>query len=191
MEGELKFFLELQVKQTPQGVFLSQTKFAKDLVSKFVLQESKPNETPISTSDKITKDSRGADIDPTYYRSIIGSLLYLTTSRPDISFSVGTCARYQAAPKESHIKATKRIIQYVHGTSNFGLWYSYDTITEIVKYSNADWAGDVEDRKNTSGGYFYIGNSLVFWHSKKQNSISLSITEAEYITARSACTQLL
>ncbi len=109
MEGELRFFLGLQMKQTNDDIFLSQTKFAKDLVSKFGLQESKPASTPISTSDKITKDLEGAEVDSTYYRSIIGSLLYLTASRLDIAFSVGACARYQAAPKESHLKAaTKR-----------------------------------------------------------------------------------
>lgn len=94
IEGELKFFLGLQVKQKLYGIFLSQTEFVKDLVSKFGLQESKPAKTPISTSDKITKDLGGAKLDPTYYRSIIGSLLYLTASRPDISFSIGVCARY-------------------------------------------------------------------------------------------------
>lgn len=136
-------------------------------------------------------DLGGAKVDYPYYRSIIGNLLYLTTSLLDISFSVGACARYQVAPKESHLKAAKRIIRYVHVTSDFGLWYLYDTTPNIVGYLDADWASDVEDYKSTSGGCFYIGNSLVSWHSKKQNSISLSTTKAEYITTRSACTQLL
>lgn len=119
IKGELTFFLGLQVKKTPHGIFLRQTKFSKDLVSKFGLQESKLAETLISTSDKITKDLEGADVDSTYYKSIKGSSLYLTTSWPDIAFSVGAYTRCQAASKESHLKAAKRIISYVHG-SDFG-----------------------------------------------------------------------
>ena len=104
---------------------------------------------------------------PTLYRSIIGSLLYLTASRPDIAFSVGVCARYQAAPKESHLNVVKRIIRYINGTPNYGLWYSKDSIACLASYSDVDWAGSVDDRKSTSGGCFYLGNNLVSWMSKK------------------------
>lgn len=130
-------------------------------------------------------------IDPTLYRSIIGSLLYLTASRPDLCFSVGLCARYQSQPRESHLKAVKRIIRYVSGTTDFGIWYSKDSPLLLAGYSDADWAGDSDDRKSTTGGCFYIGNNLVSWYSKKQNSISLSTAEAEYIAAGSCCSQLL
>ncbi|XXG77055.1 hypothetical protein AAC387_Pa08g1290 [Persea americana] len=112
-------------------------------------------------------------------------------SRPDIAFSVGACARFQSDPKEIHLKAVKRIIRYVSGTSGYGLWYPYDSSTCIAGYSDADWAGNVDDRKSTSGGCFYLGNCLVAWHSKKQSSISLSTAEAEYIAAGSGCTQML
>ena len=122
---------------------------------------------------------------------MIGILLYLTASRPDISFSVGVCARYQAAPKESHLLAIKRIIKYVSGTLSFGIWYSFDTNDCLSAYSDADWAGDVDGCKSTSGGCFYFGSALASWMSKKQNSISLSTAEAEYITAGSCCTQLI
>lgn len=122
---------------------------------------------------------------------MIGSLLYLTASRPDIAFSVGVCARYQANPKESHLTAIKRVIKYVSGTVGYGIWLSRDTNANLEGYSDADWAGCADDRKSTSGGCFYIGNNLVAWLSKKQNSISLSTAEAEYIAAGSAYTQLL
>ncbi|KAL5539417.1 hypothetical protein UlMin_045368 [Ulmus minor] len=122
---------------------------------------------------------------------MIGSLLYLTASRPDLCYSVGVCARFQSDPKESHLQAVKRIIRYVNGTLDYGLWYSMDTTTDLVGYSDADWAGTIDDRKSTSGGCFYLGNNLVSWFSKKQNSISLSTAEAEYIAAASASTQLL
>ena len=145
----------------------------------------------MSLSTKLNVDSSGVEVSPTLYRSIIGSLLYLTDSRLDIAFSVGVCARYQAALKESHLTAVKRIIRYINGTSDYGLWYSKDSNTCLAGYSNANWAGSVDDRKSTSGSCFYLGNNLVSWMSKKQNSVSLSTVEAEYIAAGSCCTQLL
>ena len=122
---------------------------------------------------------------------MIGSLLYLTASRLDISYNVRVCARYQANPKESHMTALKRIIKYVKTTAEFGVWYSKDTSDVLVGYSDTNWAENADDRKSTSGGCFYVGNNLVSWMSKKQNSISLSTAEAEYIDAGSCCTQLL
>ena len=145
----------------------------------------------MSSSTKLNVDSSGVEVSPTLYRSIIGSLLYLTTSRSDIVFSVGVCTRYQATPKESHLTAVKRIIRYINGTPDYGLWYSKDLNACLAGYLDADWAGSVDDRKSTSGGCFYLGNNLVSWMSKKQNSVSLSTAEAEYIAAGSCCTQLL
>lgn len=118
-----------------------------------------------------------------YLLGQVGSLLYLTVSRLDISFNVGAYVRDQVAPKESHRKLAKRNIRYVHWILDFGLWYPFGTTSKIVVYSNADWADDVKYRKCTSEGYFYIDNNLVSWHSKKQNSISLSTTEVEYVVA--------
>ncbi|XP_065621638.1 secreted RxLR effector protein 161-like [Quercus suber] len=127
----------------------------------------------------------------TLYRSMIGSLLHLTASRPDIAFSVGVCARFQAAPKESHLTAVKRIILYVNGTSDYEIWYTKDSNECLVGYSDADWAGCIDDRKSTSSGCFYLGNNLVSWMSDEQNSVSLSTAEAEYIAVGSCCAQLL
>ena len=162
-----------------------------NIVKKFGLDSKKHASTPMSSSTKLNVDSSGVEVSPTLYRSIIGSLLYLTASRPDIAFSVGVCARYQANRKESHLTVVKRIIRYINGTSDYGLWYSKDSNACLVGYLDADWAGSVDDRKSTSGGCFYLGNNLVSWMSKKQNSVSLSTTEAEYIAVGSCCTQLL
>lgn len=107
MKEELQFFLGLQIRQTSNEIFLNQSKFSRDLVSRFGLSDSKSTNTSISTSDKITKDPDGVNIDPTYYRSIIGSMLYLTASRSDIAFSVAVYVRYQATPKELHLKAPR------------------------------------------------------------------------------------
>ncbi|XP_065623620.1 uncharacterized mitochondrial protein AtMg00810-like [Quercus suber] len=191
MVGELNYFLGLQVKQRRDGIFIFQEKYAKNLVKRFGLDSNKHTSTPMSSSAELSIDTADVDVDPTLYRSMIGSLLYLTTSRPDIAFSVGVCARFQAAPKESHLTAVKRIIRYVNGTFDYGIWYTKDSNECLAGYSDADWAGCINDRKSTSGGCFYLGNNLVSWMSKKQNSVSLSTTEAEYIAAGSCCAQLL
>lgn len=191
MIGELNYFLSLQIKQTAEGIFISQSKYVKDLVKRFGLDGKSHARTPMSTSVKISNDVARKLVDPSLYRSMIGSLLYLTASRPDIAFSVGVCARFQANPKESHLTAVKHIIRYVNNTLLYGIWYTRETNLVVARYSNADWAGNADDRKSTFGGCFYVGNNLVAWMSKKQASISLSTTEAEYIAVGSCCTQLL
>jgi hypothetical protein len=191
MIGELNYFLGLQVKQTVEGIFISQSKYAKDLVKRFGLDGKSRARTPMSTSVKISSDLAGKSIDPSLYRSMIGSLLYLTASRPDIAFSAGVCARFQANPIESHLTAVKCIIRYVNDTLSYGIWYSRETNLVVAGYSNADWAGNADDQKSTSGGCFYVENNLVAWMSKKQATISLSTAEVEYIAAGSCCTQLL
>ena len=123
--------------------------------------------TPTSSCVKLSIDLNGKDVNETLYRSIIGSLLHLTASRPDISYSVGVCARYQSKPKESHVHSVKRIMKCVSGTVDFGIWRSKVTNTNLVGYSNADWTCCVDDWKSTSGGCLFIGNNLVAWHSKK------------------------
>jgi hypothetical protein len=191
MVGELKFFLGLQIVQSKEGISISQSKYAKNLVKKFGLENASHMRTPMGSSQKLCKDEEGKSVDHTLYRSMIGSLLYLTASRPDIMFSVCLCARYQADPKESHLTAVKRIIRYVSGTINLGLNFTRDTNTNLVGFSDSDWAGSMDDRKSTTGGCFYLGNNLVSWFSRKQNCVSLSTAESEYVAVGSCCTQLL
>ncbi|KAL7129094.1 hypothetical protein ABFS83_13G040600 [Erythranthe nasuta] len=181
MVGELLYFLGLQVKQMSDGIFITQSEYAKNLVKRKGLESAKTVRTPMGTNDKLSRQLDATAVDPTLYRSMIGSLLYLTSSRPDICYSVGVCARYQSNPKECHLSAVKIIIRYVGGTIDFGIWYSMDTNTTLAGFSDADWAGDADD----------LGNNLVSWYSKKQNSISLSTAELEYIAAGSCCAQLL
>ena len=188
MIGELTHFLGLQIRQQDSGIFFSQSKYAKNLVKKFGLESASSIKTPMSPNVKLTVDLLGKSVDSSLYRSMIGSLFYFTTSRLDISYSVGVCARYQANPKESHMIALKRIIKYVKTIVDLGVWYSKDTNNVLVGYSDANWARNADDRKSTLGGCFYVSNNLVSWISKKQNSISLSTVEAEYIAAGSYCT---
>ena len=122
---------------------------------------------------------------------MIGSLLYLSASRPDIMFSICMCAIYQANPKESHLSVVKRIMRYLLGTINLGLWYPKNSSYNLVGYSDSDFARCKTDRKSTSGTCHFIGSALVSWHSKKQNSVALSTIEAEYISAGSCYAQIL
>ena len=191
MMGELKFFLGLQIKQTDNGTFINQAKYTKDLLKKFDLDNVKPIGTPMATSTKLDSDEQGKPVDTRKYRGMIGSLLYLTASRPDIMFSVCLCARFQANPKESHLSAVKRIFRYLKGTSSVGLWYPKTKSFDLIGYSDADFAGCKVDRKRTSGTCHFLGKALLSWFSKKQNSVALSTTEAEYIAAGRCCAQIL
>ena len=136
---------------------------------------------------KLDMDENGKKVDERLYRGMIGSLLYLTASRPDIMFSVCLCARFQSCPKESHLGLVKRIIRYVKGTLDLGLWYPNDAQFDLVGFCDADFAGSLTDRKSTSGTCQLLGMSLVSWFSKKQNSIALSTTEAEYVARLLLC----
>ncbi|KAK6158897.1 hypothetical protein DH2020_006211 [Rehmannia glutinosa] len=151
MMGELTFFLGLQVKQLKDGTFISQTKYTRDLMKKFGMEEQ----------------------------------------QSDITFVVGVCARFQYAPKESHMTAAKRILRYLKGCQEVGLWYPKEGGFKLIGYSDSDYVGCRVDRKSTSGTCQMLGNRLVFWFSKKQNSIATSSAEVEYIAAGSCCAQVL
>ncbi|KAI3727550.1 hypothetical protein L6452_16166 [Arctium lappa] len=138
-----------------------------------------------------SEDSTGKSVDITNYRGMIGSLLYLTASRPDIMYATCLCARYQANPKESHLAVVKRIFRYLKGTMNLGLWYPKDSGFDLIGYSDSDFAGSKVDRKSTTSSCQLLGGNLVSWSSKKQNSVSTSTAEAEYVAAGSCCAQIL
>ncbi|KAJ9541174.1 hypothetical protein OSB04_027680 [Centaurea solstitialis] len=191
MMGELTFFLGLQIKQSEKGIFINQGKYVHEMLKKFDLTSCTPMKTPMAPPLALDKDSKGKPVDVTLYRGMIGSLLYLTTSRPDIMYSTCLCARYQAEPKESHLTAVKRIFRYLKGTPNLGLWYSKDSGFDLTAYSDSDFAGCKIDRKSTTGGCHLLGGKLVSWTSKKQNSVSTSTAEAEYVAAGICCAQVL
>ena len=135
------------MKQTGKGIYINQTKYVRNLVNRFGLENAAHARTPMATNTKLGIDPSGQPVDIALYRSVIGCLLYQTASCPDISFSVGVCARFQANPKMSYLTAVNRIIKYVNGTSDFGLFYSKESNVSITRYSNADWAGNAEDKK--------------------------------------------
>ncbi|GAU42941.1 hypothetical protein TSUD_135330 [Trifolium subterraneum] len=191
MMGELGFFLGLQIKQQEDGIFISQDKYVNDLLKKYKMNEAKIMSTPMHPSTSLDKDEKGKYVSEKEYRGMIGSLLYLTASRPDIVFAVGLCARFQTSPKESHLIAVKRIFRYLVGTPDVGLWYKKGSHFDLQAYCNADYAGDKIERKSTSGACQFLGEALVSWCCRKQNTIALSTIEAEYVAASNCCSQVI
>ncbi|GKE48465.1 uncharacterized mitochondrial protein-like protein, partial [Tanacetum coccineum] len=174
--GELTFFLGLQVQQKKDGIFISQDKYVGEILKKFGFTEVKTASTPIETQKPLFKDKDGDEVDVYMYRSMIGSLMYLTSSRPDIMFAVCACARYQVNPKVSHLYAVKRIFRYLKGQPKLGLWYPKDSPFDLVAYTDSDYARASLDRKSTTGGCQFLRCRLISWHCKKQTKVANSIT---------------
>ncbi|KAJ8503716.1 hypothetical protein OPV22_004602 [Ensete ventricosum] len=126
-----------------------------------------------------------------YYRSLVGGLIYLTHTRPDITFSVGVVSRFMQSPSKHHLGAVKRILRYIAGTTNYGIWYSHNFKYKLFGFTDSDWAGDLDDRKSTSGNIFSLGSGAISWSSKKQATTALSTSEAEYVAATSAACQAI
>nr|GEY25138.1 retrovirus-related Pol polyprotein from transposon TNT 1-94 [Tanacetum cinerariifolium] len=168
MMGKLNFFLGLQIKQMEDCIFFNQSKYIKEMLKKFGLEDSKPLKTPMSSDTKLTNDEECESVDSTKYRGMICSLLYLKVSRPDIMFSVCLCARFQEAPKTSHLEAAKCIFQYIKGATHLGLWYPKETGIETVVCSDSDHARDYVDRKSTSG----IIHETIAPYTPQQNSVA-------------------
>lgn len=189
--GELTYFLGIQVQQTKDGSFLSQTKYLMKILKKYIMEYSKQVCTLMVIWCSLSSNDESPIVNQPAYRSIFGSILYLTRTRIDIMHAVGIVARLQENPKESHLHAFKRIFKYIQGTKDFGLLYPKDTNLTIYAYTNVDWVGNIDDQKITSGGAFYMGSWLVSWFNNKQSSISLSTVEAEYVAAASLSTQLI
>ncbi|GJR32737.1 putative ribonuclease H-like domain-containing protein [Tanacetum coccineum] len=187
--GELTFFLGLQVQQKENGIFISQDKCVAEILKKFDFATVKIASTPIETNKALVKDEEAEAVDVHLYRSMIGSLMYLTASRPDIMFAVCACARFQVTPKTSHIHAVKRIFRYLKGQPKLGLWYPRDSPFDLEAFSDSDYAGASLDRKSTTGGCQFLGRRLISWQCKKQTIVANSTTEAEYVAAANCCGQ--
>ncbi|GJY04248.1 putative ribonuclease H-like domain-containing protein [Tanacetum coccineum] len=189
--GELTFFLGLQVKQKEDGIFITQDKYVAEILKKFDFASVKTFETLIETHKPLVKDEEAANVDVHLYRSMIGSLMYLTASRPDIMFVVCACSRFQVTPKTSHLHAVKRIFRYLKRKPKLGLWYPRESSFDLVAYSDSDYGGANLDMKSTIGGCQFLGHRLILWQCKKQTIIATSTTEAEYVDAANYCGQVL
>ncbi|GJV14727.1 copia protein [Tanacetum coccineum] len=179
-----------KVHQSPRGIFISQSQYAIELLKKHGLDECVSMSTPMAT-ERLDADLQGTPTDQTTYRRMIGGLMYLTASRPDIAFATFVCARYQARPTVKHLKEVKRIFRYLRQSYNMGLWYPKDSGFELIAYSDADHAGCKDDCKSTSGGLQFLGGKLVSWSSKKQDCTAMSTAEAEYVSLSACCAQVI
>ncbi|KAI3680197.1 hypothetical protein L2E82_50582 [Cichorium intybus] len=177
--GDLSYFLGLEVSYTDDGLFLTQSKYANDILTRAGLLDSKPVSTPLATHETFTTDGTLFH-DATLYRSLVGALQYLTITRPDISYSVNQASQHLHAPTDAHFQSVKRILRYVKGTITFGLTFRQPQTQTILGYSDADWARCLETRRSTYGYSIFLGGNLVSWSAKKQPTVSRSSCESEY-----------
>nr|GFB33871.1 uncharacterized mitochondrial protein AtMg00810-like [Tanacetum cinerariifolium] len=172
-------------------IFISQDKYVNKIWNKFGYSDVKITSTLMETHKTFLKDEKGEDVDGHLYRSMIRSLMYLTSSMPNIMFVVCAYARFQVNPKISHLHAMRRIFRYLNGQPKLGIWYSRDSPFDLVAYTNSDYAGASLDKKSTTGGCQFLGCRLNLWQCKKQSVVANSTPEAEYISASKCCGQVL
>ncbi|XP_019248334.1 PREDICTED: uncharacterized protein LOC109227589 [Nicotiana attenuata] len=178
--GLMSYYLGLEVKQMEDGIFISQESYTKEILKKFNMLECNPVNKPMESGTKLSKFDEGEKVDPTFFKSLVGSLRYLSCTRPDILFAVGVVSRFMEAPTSTHLKVTRRILRYLKGTINFGLFYSSSSDFNLMGFCDSEYAGDIDDRKSTTGFVFFLGDYVISWSSKKQSIVTLSACEAEY-----------
>ena len=186
--GLLHYFLGLEIKQMEGEIFVSQKNYAENLLKKFNMLHCKQSATPMNTGEKLYLNDGSGEADARSYRKLVGGLIYLTHTSPDIMFAVGIISRFMQCPTKHHFGAARRVPRYIAGTLSYGLHYTHVNDFKLYGYTDNDWAGSIEDRKSTSGCVFIMGSAAVTWSSKKQEITALSTTEAEYVaTTSSAC----
>nr|GEW09334.1 copia protein [Tanacetum cinerariifolium] len=191
MTEELKFFLGIQIHQSPCVIFINQAKYAQEILIKHGMTSCDSVGTSMATKH-LDADLSGTSIDQMKYRSMVGALMYLTVSRPNIMHATCYCARYQAKPTKKHLIVVKWIFRYLKDTIHMGLWYPKDTGFELTAFLDSDHAGCLDSRKSTSGGIQFLGgDKFVRWSSKKQDHTSMSFAEAKYVSLSACCVQVL
>ncbi|KAL3578414.1 hypothetical protein D5086_019918 [Populus alba] len=187
--GRTRFFLGIEVLQHSNGIFICQRKYILEVLKRFGMEESNAIMNPIVPGCKTDTVGEGNRIDDTYYKQIVGSLMYITTTRPDIMFGASFISRFMANPTEGHLQVAKRILRYLKGTINYGIYYKKNEDKQLIAYTDSDYAGDITDRKSTSGYVFMLSGGAVSWASKKQPIVTLSTTEAEFVVAAACACQ--
>jgi histone deacetylase 1/2 len=191
--GELNFFLGIEVAPVQGGILLKQEKYTGDIFTRVGMTRCKVSPTPLATTEKLSREG-GTVLSPedaTRYRSIVGALQYLTLTRPDLAFDVNKVCQYLHSPTTDHWTAVKRILRYVKGTSDVGLKITRSPSMLVSGFSDADWAGDVDDRRSTGGFAIFYGPNLISWSARKQPTVSWSSTEVEYKSLANATAEMI
>eukprot|EP00253_Pinus_taeda_P005301 PITA_05301 len=189
--GLLHYFLGLEIWQRSGGLFVSQGKYAREILEKFNMHGCKPVDTPLPGGWMKEDATSGEEVDATVYRQLVGSLMYLVITRPDICYAVNQLSQAMVKPTKLFWNVGKHVLRYLRGTSGYGLWYRQEDEVKLCGFTDADWAGIPTDRKSTSGGVFSIGSIAVSWYSKKQRSVALRSAEAEYMAASLAACEAI
>ena len=187
--GNLHYFLGLHITRTSRGIFLNQSKYAHDLLQKHNMLSAKPAKTPCAPNLRLVPATSSLLSNPHEYRSIVGYLHYLTFTRLDLSFAVHQVCQFMSAPDETHLIAAKRILRYVNGTPNLGIFFQHGPLS-LSAFSDSDWAGDPFDRRSTTGFLVYLGFNPITWCAKKQDTVSRSSTESEYCALATTAAEL-
>lgn len=184
--GKMHFFLGIEVVQKRDGIFICQKKYASEVLLRFGLNECNPVTNPMVPDQKLHKDETGNKVNETYFKQIIGSLMYFTAMRPDLVFTVSLLSRFMSCPTNLHLQVAKIILRYVRGTLNYGILYQKHETYDLIGYTDSDYAGDLGDMKSTSGYTFMLSGGAIAWSSKKQPIVALSSTQVEFV-ATAAC----
>lgn len=189
--GLMSYFLGMEIKQLENYVFICQKKYAKEILKKFSMEDCKAIDTPINQKENLSKNDEADQVEEGYFRSLVGCLMYLTATRPDIQFAVSLLSRFMHCATETHMKAAKRVVRYIKGTIEFGVKFEKSEELKLLGFSDSDWGGSVDDMKSTSGYCFSIGSGVFSWCSKKQDTVAQSTAEAEFIAATAASNQAI
>ncbi|CAN6545947.1 unnamed protein product [Malus baccata var. baccata] len=189
--GLLHHFLGIGVIQKASSIFIHQKKYAETLLEKFGLKGCKPVSTPLIANEKLKKEDGSELADASLYKSIVGSLLYLTATRPDLMFSASLLSRFMQNPSKIHMGTAKRVLRYVQGTLDYGIKYEMGKSSILIGFCDSDWGGSEDDSRSTSGYAFTFGSGVFSWASVKQQSVALSTAEAEYVSASEATSQAI
>ncbi|KAK6121804.1 hypothetical protein DH2020_044417 [Rehmannia glutinosa] len=189
--GKMRYFLGIEVLQNQEGIFICQRRYAMEVLKRFDMDKCNSVHNPFVPGYKLMRDENGVKVDSCRYKQIVGSLMYLSATRPDIMFAVSLLSRYMDRPTELHFQAAKRVLRYVKCTVDLGIFYKNGGDEKLISYTDSDYAGDLDDRKSTSGYVFLLSSGAVSWSSKKQPIVTLSTTEAEFVAAASCACQAI
>ena len=189
--GEMSYFLGIKIKQRQNEIFICQQKYAEEILKKFCMGNCKSMTTHMCQKEKLCKDDGTTKADEFEYRSLVGCLMYLTTTRPDIMYAVSVLSRFMNCANESHLRAAKRVLKYVKGTVSFGVKFFLIPSFELQGYFDSDWVGSLDDMKNIFGFCFNFGSRVFTWNSKKQEIVAQLTTEAEFFAATTSVNHAL